>query len=143
MRLPLKLFGFILLLAACSSGPKPIEYGKDACDFCRMTIMDPKFGGEFVTKKGKVYKFDAVECMANYYHDHEAETKNLTTILVANYADLGKMLNANQAVFMQNDKIKSTMGAYLAAFPDEASARQSFPDDGKLMGWEELLKVVQ
>lgn len=133
----------MFLLVSCSSGPVPIEYGKDACDYCRMTIMEPKFGGEFVTKTGKVYKFDATECMVNYYHAHDVEAKNFTTILVANYIHPDKMMDAKQVVFMQNDKIKSPMGAGLAAFPDESAAKQSFPDGGKVMGWNELLKNFQ
>lgn len=143
MHSPFKIPCLILLLVSCSSGPAPIEYGKDACDFCRMTIMDPKFGGEIVTNKGKVYKFDAIECMANYYHAHNPEAKHLTTLLVTNYNNPGKLINAEKAVFMKNDKIQSPMGVNLAAFNGETMARKSFPDNGKIMRWEEMLKAVE
>ena len=43
-----------------------INYGVDACAYCKMNIVDPKFGAELITKKGRVYKFDAIECMVNY-----------------------------------------------------------------------------
>ncbi len=56
----------LLLLNSCSKGPKPIEYGSDNCDYCRMLITDPKFGTEFINDKGKVYKFDSVECLAAF-----------------------------------------------------------------------------
>ena len=32
------------LFASCNTKPQPFAYGKDICDDCKMTIMDPKFG---------------------------------------------------------------------------------------------------
>ena len=40
-------------IAGCNPKPEKITFGKDNCAECKMTIMDPKFGGEIVTKKGK------------------------------------------------------------------------------------------
>ena len=34
---------------------------------CKMTLVDKKFGAEVVTKKGKVYKFDDLNCMIKFY----------------------------------------------------------------------------
>jgi copper chaperone NosL len=56
----------MIMLIACNPERKPIQYGEDKCAFCRMSIVDQRFGGEIVTQKGKVYMFDAVECMVNY-----------------------------------------------------------------------------
>ncbi|MFL5807903.1 MAG: hypothetical protein ACJ749_00200, partial [Flavisolibacter sp.] len=53
----------VLALNSCSTKPQPFAYGKDVCDDCSMTIMDPKFGGEIITKKGKVFKFDDAHCL--------------------------------------------------------------------------------
>jgi nitrous oxide reductase accessory protein NosL len=52
-----------LLLAACGSepatGPVPITYGRDTCDFCRMIISDPRFAAQVRGGPGhKAYKFD-------------------------------------------------------------------------------------
>ena len=44
------------VLTGCNPKPEKIAIGKDACAECKMTIMDPKFGGEIVSKKGKVFK---------------------------------------------------------------------------------------
>jgi len=65
MRRLLPLFFLLLLLfAGCRpKGPVAIEYGQDICAFCKMIIADPRFGAEVITKTGKVYKFDSVECM--------------------------------------------------------------------------------
>ena len=55
-----------LLVFSCNSSPQPIDYGNDGCHFCKMTIVDKVHAAEIVTKKGKVYKFDATECMVNF-----------------------------------------------------------------------------
>ena len=60
-RIPFLLI--ILILVGCKVDPNPIEYGADACHFCSMTIVDRQHAAEFVTKKGKAFKFDATECM--------------------------------------------------------------------------------
>ena len=36
-----------------------------------MTIVDPRYGAELVTTKGKVYKYDAVECLINSVYADE------------------------------------------------------------------------
>src|SRR5215212_5688861 len=45
------------VMQSCSVGPQPIKYGSDACEFCKMTIMQKKFANEWVTDKGKVFRF--------------------------------------------------------------------------------------
>lgn len=144
MRWPVKLIILMLFIAGCSVKPEAIRYGKDACDFCRMTIIEPKFGGEIVTKKGKVHKFDAVECLANYYKAHLPEANNFEIILVADYSASGKMLDARKAVFLQDNNIGSPMGANLATFPDrETAEKMNISKQGKIMDWNEMLKIVQ
>ncbi len=61
-----------LVTASCGSNPEPINYGHDECEFCRMQISDNRYGAELVTDKGKVYKFDSIECLIEF-----AMVKNL------------------------------------------------------------------
>lgn len=140
MRWLTKIIG-IWLLASCSPGTAPIHYGQDACDYCRMTIMDPRFGGEIVTKKGKVYKFDSGECLVKYYQSHASEAKDFAIVVVSNFAQPGKMLDAGKAVFLQQEKIKSPMGGNLAAFANKEEADKTVA--GKLIKWSDLLKTVK
>src|SRR4051794_7597000 len=56
-----------LALAACSAkGPRQIAYDADACEQCHMQVSDPRFGGEIQTRTGKLYVFDAIECLLDY-----------------------------------------------------------------------------
>ena len=110
-----------LILACCSVEPEPISFGQDACDFCRMTIVDQAHAAELVTTKGKVYKFDAIECMVNFEarNNHEYAHK-----LAMNYSEPGKFLDAGSARFLISENIPSPMGAYLSAFSDMSTAQQ-------------------
>ncbi len=60
----------LFLIAGCSTEPEPIRFGEDKCAYCQMMIAEPNYGAELVTEKGRVYKFDAVECLVNYQAEH-------------------------------------------------------------------------
>ena len=44
-----------LLAVACSPKAEPIDYGKEECAFCKMTIVSPQFASEVVTQKSKAF----------------------------------------------------------------------------------------
>ena len=129
--------GWLLLLAACMPSAQPIEYGADKCDFCRMTIVDPQHAAEAVTTKGKVYKFDAIECMVQYRQ--REERTEFALLLVNDYLDSGVLLNARACTYLISPNIPSPMGANLSAFADEARAGELRSEKGgELYTWESL-----
>lgn len=111
-------FSLILLLifltSACNVAPDSINYGSDACHYCSMTIVDKTHAAQKVTKKGKQFKYDSIECLVNdlILKQNEAE---LSLIFVANYTSPGKMISAENAVYFISDAITSPMGANLTA----------------------------
>jgi copper chaperone NosL len=66
MKLLALIVSLMLFTASCTVKPEPIQYGEDNCVLCQMTIMDHRYGTEVVTDKGKVYKFDSVECLVEF-----------------------------------------------------------------------------
>ncbi|GAB4030229.1 nitrous oxide reductase accessory protein NosL [Spirosoma gilvum] len=110
----LLLFG--VLMQGCSIEPDPIRYGQDACHHCKMTIVDQKFAAEFVTAKGKAYKFDDVACLAHYLAENKLADNELALVLVNAYAKPGTLIDARTAVFVQSDAIHSPMIGNTAAF---------------------------
>lgn len=139
MKIKKLLFALVLLsIGACSPKPKPIAYGSDGCHFCRMTIVDAQHASEMVTKKGKVYKFDAVECMVNY--TRELDPNDVALYLCNYYSAPKELIDATTATFLISEKIPSPMGEFLTAFKTEDSAlAQQQKDGGELLTWEELL----
>jgi len=84
-----------------------------------MTLMDPKFGAEIVTKKGKVFKFDDVNCMLGFYHADFEEQGNIAHLLVVNFAQPTKLIDATNSWYLKSDLIKSPMASGIAAFATE------------------------
>jgi len=130
-------FCVISMLLGCSNGPQPIEYGSDGCFFCKMTIVDKIHGAEIVTDKGKVYKFDAAECMINVLE--EFENTNIARFLTNGYTQPEILIDATQATFLISEKIPSPMGAFLSAFKNKEDAiKIQSENGGTLYTWEEI-----
>ncbi|MCP4054504.1 MAG: hypothetical protein GY739_15885 [Mesoflavibacter sp.] len=128
----------LLLVFSCNVSPKPIDYGSDGCHFCKMTIVDKVHAAEIVTKKGKVYMFDATECMINFRKDFN--TSEIELYLSNNYTEPEALIDATEATFLISKNIPSPMGAFLSAFKNEANAKEFQAEKGgDLYTWEELL----
>lgn len=105
-----------------------------------MTIVDPRFSAEAVTSKGRVYKFDAIECLARYVAAHP-ETR-FESLLVADYLHPDQWLEAQDGHFLMSKAIPSPMGAFLSAYQDEASAGQMREEKGgNPMKWSEIMQL--
>ena len=140
----LKQFSFVvslLVLTSCNIGPKAIVYGNDGCHFCKMTIVDKVHAAEIVTNKGKIYTFDATECMVNF--QKEFNTSKIKLYLSNNYNEPEALIDATKATFLISKNIPSPMGAYLSAFKtkNEALMVQS-EKGGTLYSWQELLNQL-
>ena len=132
------IIALLLMLVSCNVSPQAIDYGSDGCHFCKMTIVDKVHAAEIVTKKGKVYKFDATECMINFMNDFDASEIEL--YLSNNYTEPEQLIDAKKATFLISKNIPSPMGAYLSAFKNKADAEKMQSEKGgDLYSWEELL----
>jgi copper chaperone NosL len=69
-------------LLSCEIKPEPLIMGKDACHTCKMILMDERFGAEIVTKKGKIYKFDDLNCMIGFINSGSVSEENIEQLLV-------------------------------------------------------------
>ncbi|QOI95963.1 MAG: nitrous oxide reductase accessory protein NosL [Flammeovirgaceae bacterium] len=105
-----------VVITACSVKPEPINYGQDNCHLCKMTIMDKKFGAEVVTTKGKVFKFDDVNCMVNFLNSGYLEERDVAFRLVTDYSQPGKLIAADEAFFIKSPDIRSPMAGQVASF---------------------------
>lgn len=127
----------LLLMAGCAVEPSPIIYGSDACHFCRMTIVDKQHASEIVTKKGKVHKFDAVECMLNYMKGKEDQA--IALFLVNVYTHPGELIDATEANYLISEGIPSPMGEYLTAFETEIEGIEAQKKhEGERYSWQEI-----
>ncbi len=132
--------GLILMfgqLSACQNGPVPINIGKDACHFCKMTISDVKFGAELITDKGKVYKFDEYHCLKGFL---KKNTATVADMYISDFFAPNQLINTKQAFFLQGDKIHGPMNGNVAVFSSETGRKKGQETlGGNPISWEELM----
>lgn len=132
-------FFLMLFFSSCSVEPVAINYGQDACDFCQMNIVDEQHAAELVTSKGKAYKYDAIECMMNYLNRKELKSDDMSFLLITNYNEPGKLIDAKSATYIHSEAIPSPMGGFLSAVYDKDVAEQIVDaKGGETLDWEEL-----
>lgn len=109
----------LLTLMSCGSNePKPIKINTDACDFCKMTIANGKFGAELITKKGRYYKFDDLACMVQFAKSNTVVPYQ--SFFVNNYTKDNTLIPAETAFFIKSDEINSPMRGNMAALATAA-----------------------
>lgn len=137
MKLLLLTLALSIALFSCAIEPSEIIYGSDGCHYCKMTIVDRQHAAQIVTSKGKPFKYDAIECMAN-----DLVSRDLSTIsyfLINDYASPGAFINATNSTFLISKSIPSPMGAFLSGFKDEVTA-STFKKESvdEILTWNEL-----
>ena len=129
-----------VLLKACQPKTEAFNYGKDNCHFCKMGILDPKYGCEIVTKKSKVFKFDDINCMAMFINSGGVEENDIAHKVVINFEKKNEFIDADKAVFWVSSTLRSPMGANAAAFISRDAAEKIITSkDGQFVNWETVI----
>lgn len=133
-----------IFLISCSKQPEPISYGEDECEFCKMMVMDKRYGAELVTDKGKIYKFDSIECLVGYIENKKLDKSNYSSVWVGNYSSPGNLIDATQAIYLKNDEIRSPMGLNVLATDSQEKFESIFNEyGGKKLIWADLFPLVR
>jgi copper chaperone NosL len=133
----------IFFLSSCNTKPEPFAYGKDICDDCKMTIMDPKFGGEIITKKGKIYKFDDAHCMVNFMKAGTVKETDISKTVFIDYQNEKNFLDVKSSFFVVSDQFKSPMNSDAAAFTSKEIAEQKAKENtGTVKTWDQLYQSL-
>lgn len=138
------MFG-LLFFAFVSCVPKtaePIKLNSDTCEYCKMTIVDGKFGAEIITSKGRVYKFDDIFCMISY-HKENSQTK-VESFYIHDFNQNNVLILAEKAFYVKGGTIKSPMHGNVLAVQTEAEAiALAVKFDAKRTTWPTLLKGMK
>ena len=132
----------IVGLTSCTVEPAEVNYGKDGCSYCKMTIVDKQHASEIVTVKGKSFKYDAIECMINDLKTRNAE--DIQIYLINDYADPGEFIPAESATFLISEGIPSPMGAFLSGFSNKEAAQSAMEEHGgHIYTWDLVKKEIK
>lgn len=140
MKKLLLLLSLIGIMGACTPSAAPISFGEDLCSHCRMTIVDEHFAAETVSQKGKVFKFDAIECMLDFLKNRQSDPMALT--LVRDYENPKDWQDAAQCQYLISTEVPSPMGAGLSAWLSgpKAEAMQA-QKGGEVYDWTGLQEL--
>jgi copper chaperone NosL len=117
-------YSLLLLMMSCKASFEPIDYGRDACAHCKMTIIDKRFAAEMLTGKGRAYKFDDIHCLKQYVADNNINDDKATFYIAPYGGESDKFLDATKAFYLQGSEFKSPMNGNYAAFALETEAKQ-------------------
>ncbi len=131
-------FVTLIFCSACKHEMRPLDYGKENCEQCRMTVMNPQFGAGMLTSKGKVYAFDSGECLVRYLKSKGISGND--QYFVSDFNKPGSLVDATKAIFLQSAQIESPMGGNLASFAHQAAAKLAQKElGGELLNWQQLI----
>lgn len=130
----------MFILNGCTTEQPKIEFGKDQCGLCKMTIMDKKFGALVANSKGKTIKFDSGECMVNYLRSDK--NFKAAKLLIINYNKPETLIEADKAFYLKGGKVNSPMGGQLAAFETRKEAEAAQQNlQGDIILWDKLVAL--
>ena len=128
----------ILLLASCSNTkPEALVVNKDQCEFCKMTVADSRFGAETISAKGRIYKFDDLNCMIAFNKANEKIIMN--KLFVNDFAANNQLIDATTAWYITHETVKSPMGSNTAAFSNKETAMNKAKSvSAEVISWDQL-----
>jgi len=141
-RLTVALLITSVSFTSCSSGPHPIQVGKDACNYCKMTVSDPRFGGEIITTKGKIYKFDDLHCFSSFLQEGQLAKDDIKEMYVADFSGSHSLVKGDENLLLfKSDMLRSPMNGNIAAFSNRDSLAVVMKKlKGMPLNWDELIK---
>lgn len=136
------IFSFMIVLLFISCGKKeaePIRLNVDSCGFCKMKIADGQFGAELITAKGRVYKFDDLQCMIYFHKENNSE--QVQGFYIHDFNQLNTLIHAEKAFFVKGGKINSPMRGNIIALKTLKEAEIKAKEFGATMvSWKEIVK---
>lgn len=138
-------FVCLILFIGCSANdPAEIHYGQDQCSYCKMNIVDKHFGSQLVTPKGKVYKFDSIECLAAFAYVSMQDKTGRVSMWVTDFISPGKFVRIDSATIVQNNERASPMGVGLVGFGSDSEASDYIAaKGGRVVDWVSACELVK
>jgi len=104
-----------------------------------MPISDNRLGGEIVTQKGKVYKFDDAHCIKSFMQTPGFKNEKGYNVYFVDFSGNHVLIPAATAFYLKSSALKSPMNGNIAAFSNADSLQlvmNTYP--GALLTWPQV-----
>ncbi len=108
-----------------------------------MTIADPRFAAELVTRTGKVYLFDDAGCLATFAVSGPVGPEQVQSAWVSDFRHPGTLIPAQDAAFLRTDAVQSPMASNLVAVPRAAGDSLQAALGGVRLDWAQVLAAAR
>ena len=106
-----------------------------------MKISDNRFGAEFITKKGKTYKFDDIHCIVSFLQEKNFDRAQIKEIYLTDFSNGHTLVKANDAMLLKSDALRAPMGGNIASFSNADSIQFVLTEyKGSILHWDEVYK---
>jgi copper chaperone NosL len=126
-----------LVFVSCTSGPQPVQWGKDACVFCKMTMMDKRYGAQIINRHGKTFLFDDIICLSGYLDAGNLAPDNIRCIYFVDFKTAA-LIAADSTIILKSETFRSPMSSHLASVSSATDLKEV--DAEKIFKFEELFK---
>jgi copper chaperone NosL len=107
-----------------------------------MTVSDPRFGGQLVTRKGRVFVFDDAGCLAAFVNNGLVRPDEVQSVWVNDFLDPKHLLEAGAASYLELDSLRTPMGSGVVAVSSAQEADRLVPSlGGRILTWAEVLRL--
>jgi len=107
-----------------------------------MTIVDKKHAAQIVTNKGKVYKYDSIECLIKDAKNHIGN--EIAFKKVTDFSSIDRFVDAESATYLISPEIPSPMGENLSAFSSKKDAESMQENKkGELFDWNSVQQRIK
>lgn len=140
-----KFFASVIILfflITCNpSEPEEVRAAEHKCEFCKMGVVNLNYNAQLITKKGRRYHFDSIECLFSYWNQNEDKVEK---VWVKNYLNSKEWIEIDKAKFLQSEKLPSPMAANLSSYKTEKEAEDNRAlHGGVLMTKDEVMKYIK
>lgn len=130
IRLFISAFLLMIIIPGCSPEIEPINYGIDACQYCKMNITDNKFAAEIVSVKSKVFKFDSIECLFAFEYEEMIDKDEIHSEWVCDYSNPDNFIPLSKVFYLHNDELRSPMGLNVLCFATKVKLEEIRKNNG-------------
>jgi copper chaperone NosL len=106
-----------------------------------MTISNPRFGAEILTKKGKALKYDDISCLVSDLKENPIAAEKISAIYSVDFSSTHQLTDVKDCFFFETENLRSPMGSNIASVSNKDSLNYYLTNlQAQEISWSEIIK---